>query len=48
MIEELQIVRIKSHADADRLSDVKFLAYCLSQAAKLFIGLLGRRWPELK
>ena len=40
--------RIKSHAAADQLEDQPFIAYCLVQAAKLFISLIARRWPELK
>lgn len=40
--------RIKSHADADRLSDAAFLAYVLAQGAKLILSLLARRWPEVK
>lgn len=42
-----RFTRIKSHADADRLGDQPFIAYCLVQCAKLFIRLIVRRWPEL-
>ena len=41
--------RIQSHAHADaKLADAPYLAYCLAQAAKLFLSLIGRRWPELR
>jgi hypothetical protein len=29
------------------LADAPFLAYCLVQAMKLFLGLIRKRWPEL-
>ncbi len=41
--------RIQSHAHAERqLSDVGYLAYILVQAAKLFVSLAGKRWPETR
>lgn len=41
--------RIQSHAHAAQtLSETSFLAYCLVAAAKHFITLACKRWPELK
>lgn len=40
---------IRSHAHAAQtLDDVPFLAYCLVQAAKLFVALIAKRWPQLR
>lgn len=39
--------RPSDHADAARrLGDVSYLVYCLTQACKLFLKLVGKRWPE--
>ncbi len=41
--------RIQSHAHAEKtLADAPYLAYCLVQACKLFVSLVGRRWGELR
>lgn len=41
--------RVRSHAHAVRdLDDVPFLAYCLVQAAKLFLALIAKRWPQIR
>ena len=41
--------RIQSHAHAERkLADTPYLAYCLVQAAKLFLSLVAKRWPEMR
>ncbi len=40
--------RPRSHAHAsDTLEDVPFLAYALVQSFKLFIALVGRKWPHI-
>jgi hypothetical protein len=40
---------IRSSANAnERLDDAPYLAYCLVVAAKQFIALVSKRWPELK
>lgn len=42
-------VTIKNHAHAAKtLGDTPYLAYVLVQSFKLFIALVGRRWPELR
>lgn len=40
---------IRSHAHAaQRLGDTPYLAYCAVQACKLFLALVGKRWPGLR
>ena len=39
----------RSHAEAERsTSDVQYLVYVMVQAAKLFISLIARRWPDVR
>lgn len=41
--------RIQSHVQAERtLSDVGYLVYVMVQAAKLFLSLTAKRWPEAR
>lgn len=41
--------RIQSHAHAAQtLDDTRYLVYCLVSAAKHFVSLMCKRWPELK
>jgi len=41
--------RIQSHAHAaETLDDTRYLVYCLVNAAKHFISLMCKRWPEFK
>lgn len=40
--------RPRSHAHAaETLADVPFLVYAVVQAIKLFLSLVGKRWPHL-
>ena len=40
-------IRPSSHAHAAAaLGDVSYLVYCLAQAAKLFLKMVAKRWPE--
>jgi hypothetical protein len=44
--QEIERPRNDAHA-AQTLDDAPFLAYVLVQCAKLFLGLIRKRWPEL-
>jgi hypothetical protein len=45
----MAVEQIRSHAHAEAaLDDAPYLAYALVQAMKLFIALVGKRWPQVK
>lgn len=47
VIRITETIRPSDHADAaKRLTDSAYLAYALVQAAKLFVKLVGKRFPE--
>lgn len=47
VVQAPEPLRPRDHADAARrLGDVAYLAWTLAQAAKLFLKLIEKRWPE--
>lgn len=41
--------RVQSHAHAaETLDDTRYLVYVFIQAAKLFISLAAKRWPDAR
>ena len=46
---QTQIERPRNDAHAVQvLEDGPYLVYVLVQCCKLFLGLIGKRWPELR